>query len=139
MIESVNIAEQTVGANGNILFSTDLVRTKSANCCHPCGWLNHSTGSGLFQLVKDGIYEISFNANITSSVAGPVSFAIKSNEETLQGSQMIFTATANATENVSSRRLVRVCGNGSTTISVGNIGSGSVTVANPNIIIKKIA
>ena len=139
MINSVNISEQTVTANNNVLFSNDVVRTRSANCCQPCGWLNHSTGSGLFQLVKDGIYEILFNANITSAVAGPVSFAIKSNGEILQGSQMIFTATANATSNVSSSRLVRVCSNGSTTISVGNIGTGSVTVANPNIIIKKVA
>lgn len=136
MIESINITEQTVTPNNNVLFSQDVVRTRNANCC---GFLERQTGSGLFQLTKCGIYEIIFNANITSATAGAISFAIKQNGEALSGSQMTFTATANATQNVSSTRLVRVCGDGSITISVGNIGTLPVTVANPNIIIKKVA
>lgn len=136
MIESINTVEQTVLPNNNVIFNTDVVRTKSANCC---GWLTRSNGSGLYQITKPGLYRIDFNANITSAVAGPVSFAIKSNGEILGGSQMIFTAAANATENVSAFRYIRVCCGGSTTISVGNVGSGSVTVANPNIAIERVA
>lgn len=136
MIESINTIEQTVIPNNNVLFNADVVRTRSANCC---GWLTRSNGSGLYQITKPGLYRIDFSANITSAAAGPVSFAIKNNGEILGGSQMIFTATANATQNVSTFRYIRVCCGGSATISVGNVGAGSVTVSNPNIAIEKVA
>lgn len=136
MINSVNIADQTVTTNNNILFSTDLVRTSSANCC---GWLNHTVGSGLFQLTKSGIYEIQFNGNVSSGTAGTINLAIRSNGEILQGSQMNVTNVASNVYNVSANRLIRVCGNGSTTITVANVGTADVIMSAPNIIIKKIA
>ncbi len=134
MIESINPVDQNVLPNANVLFSEDVVRTRSANCC---GWLTRSNGSGLFQLTKAGIYKIEFKANITSDVAGPVNFAIKSNGEVLGGSQINFIATANGTTNVNTFRYIRVCPNGSTTISIGNVGTGAVTVNTPNIAIIK--
>lgn len=137
MINSTNIAEQTVATNGNILFANTQVRTCSANCCN--GWLNHNAGSGIFQIIKPGIYEIQFNTNVSSATAGVINLAISSNGEILQGSQMNTTNVANNVYNVSSNRLIRVCGNGSTTLSVSNVGANDITITNPNIIIKKVA
>jgi len=136
MIDSVNTLEQTVLTNNNVIFSSDAVRTRCASCC---GFLNHTSGSGLFQLTKPGIYEIDFNANATSATASTIQLGIRGNGEVLQGSQMTTTATANSTYNLSAKRLVRLCGNSSLTITVANIGTGSITIANPNIIIKKVA
>lgn len=136
MINSVNEAAQTVDVNGNVLFANDVIRTRSATCC---GWLQHGTGSGLFQLTRPGIYKIDFNANITSATAGALSLAFKANGEQMIGTEMDTTVTANAYQNVSASRLVRVCGNGSTTITIGNIGTLATLVKNANIIIEKIA
>lgn len=48
MINSTNIAEQTVATNGNILFANTQVRTCSANYCN--GWLNDADS------VEDKVY-----------------------------------------------------------------------------------
>lgn len=137
MINSTNIAEQSVATNENILFANTLVRTCRANCCN--GWLNHSAGSGIFQIIKPGIYEIQFNTNVSSATAGVINLAIRSNGEVLQGSQMNTTNVASNVYNVSANRIIRICGNGSTTISVSNVGANDLTITNPSIIIKKLA
>lgn len=138
MKNSTNINDQIVNANDNILFANTLVQTCSANCnCR--GWLNHTAGSGLFQITKPGLYEIQFNSNVASTVAGVINLAMRSNGEVLQGSQMNITNEANNVYNVSANRLVRVCGNGSTALTISNVGANAVAVSNPNIIIKKIA
>lgn len=136
MKDTTNIVDQIVNANNNILFANTQVQTCSANCN---GWLNHTSGSGLFQITKPGIYEIQFNGNVASTVAGTINLAMRSNGEILQGSQMNVTNVANNVYNVSANRLVRVCGNGSTTITISNVGANAVAISNPNIIIKKVA
>lgn len=146
MINSVQETALTLASNSaNIPFSIDVVRTRSANCvCN--GWLNHSAGSTQYQITEPGIYEILFNTNVTSDTAGQTSLAIKSNGETLSGTEMDYTVvTANTYSNVSANRLIRVCGNGSTTITVGSIPTVGTTatqipiVKNSSLIIKKIA
>lgn len=138
MINSTSITDQVVNSNNNVLFLNTLVRSASANCnCR--GWLNHTAGSGLFQITKPGLYEVQFNSNVASTVAGTINLAMRSNGEILQGSQMNTTNVANNVYNVSANRLVRVCGNGSTTITISNVGANAVAVSNPNIIIKKLA
>ena len=65
MINSVQETPLVLTSNtSNIFFENDGVRTRNANCC---GFLNHSEGSSLYQLTKEGIYEVSVNANITST------------------------------------------------------------------------
>lgn len=144
MINSVQDPTLVLASNtANIPFSVDVVRTRSANCC---GWLNHANGSTQYQITEPGIYEIQFNTNVTSATVGQVALAIKSNGEILSGTEMDFTvATANVFGNVSANRLIRLCCNGSTTITVGSIATvGAVatqipTIKNASLIIKKVA
>lgn len=145
MINSVQETALTLASNtDNIPFSSDVVRTRSANCV--CGgWLNHSTGSTQYQIAAPGIYEIMFNTNVTSATAGVVALGIKANGELLSGTEMDYTvATANAYNSVSSNRLVRVCGNSSTTITVGSLPTSGATatqiptIKNASLVIKKI-
>ena len=144
MINSVQETAITLASNtSNIPFSTDVVRTRSANCC---GWLNHSAGSTQYQITMPGLYEVRFNANITSATAGAVALGIKSNGELLSGMEMDYTvATANAYGNVSANRLFRICGNGSTTITVGSLATSEATttqiplIKNASLIIERIA
>lgn len=143
MINSVQETALTLTSNvANIPFSSDVVRTRSANCC---GWLNHSAGSTQYQITEPGVYEIMFNTNVTSATVGITGLGIKANGELLSGTEMDYTvATANAYGNVSANRLIRVCGNGSTTITVGSIPTVEATatqipvIKNASLIIKRI-
>ena len=145
MINSVQEIALTLASNSaNIPFASDVVRTRSANCCG--GWLNHSAGSTQYQITEPGIYEIMFNTNVTSATAGLTALGIKANGELLSGTEMDYTvATANTFANVSANRLIRICGNGSTTITVGSIANVGATatqipiVKNGSLIIKKVA
>lgn len=144
MINSINDTALVLSSNtANIPFSTDVVRTRSANCC---GWLNHATSSTQYQITESGIYEILFNTNVTSADTGVVALGIEANGELLSGTEMDYTvATADAYGSVSANRLIRVCGNGSTTITVGSLATSGTTatqiptVKNSSLIIKKIA
>lgn len=138
MINSIAVASQTVAANQNVLFTTDRVRTKSCNSC--CGWLSHDTGSGLFTLTKPGIYEILYNADITSTDTGAASLVLEQNGEAIGGTQSIYTiATASALGNVSASTLVNVPCGASYTITLTNNSALSLSVQDANIIITKIA
>ena len=146
MINSINDVATTLSANtANIPFTSDVVRTRSANCV--CGgWLNHNTGSTQYQITSPGIYEIMFNSNVTSDTIGITALGIKANEELLSGTEMDYTVdTANTYSNVSANRLIRICGNGSTTITVGSLATSRTTatqipiIKNANLIIKKVA
>ena len=138
MINSVGVASTVVSAGSNVLFPTDRVRTKSCNSC--CGWLSHDTGSGLFTLTKQGIYEIQYNADITSTDAGQASLVLEQNGEAIGGTQSIYTvATASALGNVSASTLIRVPCGASYTITLTNNSTLALNVQDANIIIKKIA
>lgn len=144
MINSINDTALILASNtANIPFATDVVRTRSANCC---GWLNHATGSTQYQITEPGIYEILFNTNVTSADTGVVALGIEANGELLSGTEMDYTvATADAYGSVSANRLIRVCGSGSTTITVGSLATSGTTatqiptVKNASLIIKKLS
>lgn len=138
MINSVAVATQAVATNQNVLFPTDRVRTKSCNSC--CGWLSHDTGSGLFTLTKQGIYEIQYNADITSADTGQVGLVLEQNGEAIGGTQSIYTvATAGALGNVSASTLICVPCGVSYTITLTNNSTLALNVQDANILIKKIA
>lgn len=144
MINSVQETPLVLASNtANISFENDVLRTRNANCC---GFLDHTEGSSLYQIIKAGVYEVSVNANITSATAGVVALAIKLNGEPLQGSEMDSeVTTADTYDNVAATRLIRVCCNSSATITVGSVptieGVATVipTVKDVSLIIKKIA
>lgn len=143
MINSVQETALTLANNtANIPFASDVVRTRSANCC---GFLNHSMGGTQYQITEAGVYEIMFNTNVTSATVGATALGIKANGELLSGTEMDYTvATANVYGNVSANRLVRICGNGSTTITVGSLPTSDATatqiptIKNASLIIKRL-
>lgn len=138
MINSTAVATQAVAANGNVLFTADTVRTKSSKGC--CGWLAHSVGSGLFTLTKPGIYEIKYNANITSTDTGQASLVLEQNGEAIGGTQSIYTiATASALGNVSANTRICVPCGASYTITLTNNSTLALNVQDVNIIIDKVA
>lgn len=71
------IQEQELPLTSNIAslpFSIVDLRTRSAINC--ASWMNHNEGSALFSILEGGVYEITFNTNITSNTAGNVALAL---------------------------------------------------------------
>lgn len=144
MINSVNVPVQTVNAQANILFNVDRVRTKRGEACNG-GWLFHDLGSGQFTLTNEKccgcvVFEVQFNANISSATTGALAFVIQSNGEAIGGAEMDYTvATVNTFGNISSSTLIKVPAGASITVTVKNISLIPANVKDANIIIKKIA
>lgn len=143
MINSVSVATQGVAPQGIVLFTTDRVRSNRCNACNG-GWLFHDLGSGQFTLTNNccgcAVFEVKFNANVTSPTTGALPFVIQTNGESVGGTQMDYTvATANTYGNISASTLIKVPRGASVTVSVKNISLIASTVKDANIIIKKVA
>ena len=121
MIQSVQEQELVLTTNTSpVTFADTDLRTNSANCFN--GWLNHNEGSATFNILSGGIYDISFNANITSATAGVVALAIFADGVKLNGTEMdqVIT-TAGDYKNISVNKKIRVCGRGNVTITVNSV------------------
>ena len=149
MIQSVQEQELVLTSNiSPITFADTDLRTASANCFS--GWLNHNEGSAQFNLVAGGIYEINFDANVTSATAGIVGLAIYADGVKLNGAEAnAVVTTVGDYSDVSISKYIRVCGRGSVTITVQSVPSivfdGTATdteipiVKNANISIRRYA
>ena len=149
MIQSVQEQELVLTSNtAPVTFADTDLRTQSANCFN--GWLNHNEGSAQFNIVAGGIYEINFDANITSATAGAVGVAIYADGVKLNGAEAnAVLAAAGDYADVSISKYVRVCGRGSVTLTIQSVptivynGTSTDTeipiIKNANISIKRYA
>ena len=137
MINSIAVAPASVSSGQNVLFTADRCRTNSCKCG---GWLSHDNGSGLFTISKQGIYEVEYNANITSADTGEISLVLEQNGEPIGGTNAIYNvATAGILGHVSASALVCIPCGCCVTISLGNNSANTVSVQDANIIIKRLA
>ena len=149
MIQSVQEQELVLTSNtAPITFADTDLRTQSANCFN--GWLNHNEGTAQFNIVAGGIYEINFDANITSATAGEVGVALYADGVKLNGAEAnTVLATAGDYQDVSITKYIRVCGRGNVTLTVQSVptivydGTSTDTqipiIKNANISIKRYA
>lgn len=104
MIDAVNVATQSVAPNAVVLFNSTRIHTGCS--------ARHEPGSGRFALLKPGVYEVEFNANVsipTGGAVGPITLSIVQDGEAVAGSKMILTpAAVNELGNVSATTLARV-------------------------------
>ena len=107
--------------SATVTFTSDDVRTRSADCC---GWLQHSEGSPIYKIISGGLYEVSFNANVTSSVAGTIALGLFQDGVLIPGTQVIAQiTTVGDYVNVSFDKLIKVCCNGTAMLTVASIPS----------------
>ena len=149
MIQTIQILPEVLTSNiDNINFSTTDIRTRSATCE---GWLQYMNGGSDFTVIGGGRFKISFNANVTSDVAGSVALALKSSlGSDIEGTEMdaVITTPGDYT-NISFTKVLEVCPRVNTTFAVGSISAiGGVTpsvvtqiptIKDANLIIEKIA
>lgn len=149
LIQATNEPVQTLTSNtSDVKFSNVTLRTRSANCFD--GWLGYNEGEAQFTIVAGGVYEITFNANITSATTGNVGLALFVDGVQLTGTEMDETVTtANLWENISMNRKIRVCTRGNATLTIRSVPSISVeevptatqipSIKNANISIERLA
>ena len=125
-------------------FSIVDLRTASAQNCR--SWMNHNEGSALFSILAGGVYEITFNANITSATAGQVGLALFADGVEVQGTEMNETiATAGEFANIGFNKKIRVCCKGTVNLSINSIptitysGAGTPVITDTQIPIIKNA
>ncbi len=96
------------------------LRTASAINCR--SWLNHNEGSALFSIISGGVYEITFNANVTSATAGPVALALFADGVQVAGTEMDeVIATAGDYSNIGFDKKIRVCCKGTVNLSINSL------------------
>lgn len=122
MIQSVQEAITTLSSNSaNVLFSNDDIRTRSASCA---GWLQHSEGSPIYKIIEGGLYKVSFNANVTSSVAGTIALGLFQDGILVPGTTMLAQITTTGDYvNISFDKLIKVCCRGNATLTIASIPS----------------
>lgn len=123
MIQSFINDVRVLNSNtASVQFQEDCIRTKS---CQGNGWLCHNRGSANYDIVCGGLYEIDFNATISSAAAGAVAFELVGNSgESIPGTLMVETlATAGDYANIGINKKIRVCCNSDTNISVRSVPS----------------
>ena len=118
MIQSfINSITNLTANDSSVQFQTDCIRTNSCQGCHT--WLCHNLGSANYDIIKGGIYEIDFNATVSSATAGVVAFALFNNGEQIPGTLMAKTlAAADDFANIGINKKIRVCCSGNSNISV---------------------
>lgn len=117
MIQSyINSITPLTSNTSSVVFDEDCIRTKS---CQGNGWLCHNRGSANYDIVCGGLYEIDFNASVSSAEAGVIALALFSNGEEIPGTRMIETlAVADDYANIGINKKIKVCCNGDANISV---------------------
>ena len=117
-----------------IAFINDDIRSRKANCS---GWLQHTEGSPIYKLLDGGLYEVSFNASVTSATEGTVAIGLFQDGVLIPGSTVIAeVATAGAYYNVSFDKLIKVCCRGDATLtvtSVPNVLTGAALPGTPTV------
>ena len=114
-----------------IIFNDDDVRSRKANCC---GWLQHTEGSPIYKLLDGGLYEVSFNANVTSATEGTVAIGLFQDGILIPGSTVIAeVATAGAYYNVSFDKLIKICCRGDASLTVASVPNVLTGAALPGV------
>lgn len=122
MIQSYIEAPLTLTSNSSSLpFAVDCIRSRGANCC---GWLQHNEGSPIYKILEGGLYEVTFNANVTSATAGTVALGLYMDGILVPGSTVIEEiATAGDYSNVSFTKKIKVCCRGNANLTIASVPS----------------
>ena len=145
VIQAVQENELALTSNtASLPFATVDLRTRSAINC--TSWMNHNEGSALFSILEGGVYEVTFNANVTSATAGSVALALFADGVQVNGTEMdAAIATAGDWENISFDKKIRVCCKGTVNLAITSLptvtfaGAGAPVVTDTEIPIVKNA
>jgi hypothetical protein len=135
MIEITNTAIQEVAENGAVLFANVALKSGCAE--------RHREGSSQVTLTKQGIYQVTFNADVAVPTGGTVdtmTLALAVEAEALAGATMSTTPGAvDDYNNISTTHLIRVCAPCCVVVSVINTSNQTVNVKNANLVVERLS
>lgn len=145
VIQAVQEPEITLASNtASLPFAAVDLRTRSAMNCS--GFINHNEGSALFSILDGGVYEVTFNGNVTSNTAGQVALGLFADGVLVSGTEMDAVIDAPGDfENVSFDKKVRVCCKGTVNLAITSLptiiynGSATPVITDTQIPIVKNA
>lgn len=125
MIQSfIDTPTALTNTSDSIRLQTDCIRTNSCSYGNLRSWLCHNQGSANYEITEGGLYEIDFNATVSSATAGTIALQLFNNGETIPGTLMAETIAAAAdSANMGINKKIRVCCNGNATISIRSVAS----------------
>ncbi len=134
-LNAVNTAAQTVASGtAPLLLASTPVQAGPA--------ITHDAGSGTFTLNEDGLYEISYNTEVTASAGAPtaVTLALTNGGAAIDGTTTsAYVAADNAPVSVSGTTIVNVTGGTPAAISlVSPTGFDNASYSNTAITIRKL-
>ncbi len=143
VIQAVQEPEITLTSNtASLPFAIVDLRTRSAMNC--CGFINHNEGSALFSILEGGVYEVTFNANITSATAGVVGLALFADGVQVPGTEMdAVIGTAGEYTNIGFDKKIKVCNKGTVNLAINSVptityaGGGAPVITDTEIPIVK--
>ena len=116
-----------------VTFTEEDIRSRKANCSYG-GWVQHTEGSPIYKILDGGVYEVSFNANITSATEGTVALGLYQDGILIPGTTVIAeVATAGAYYNVSFDKLIKICCRGDASITVASVPSVLTGATTPGV------
>jgi len=134
MISLTNSTAETLTAGQSMTFDKVVFHTGRGEC--------YRTGTGSVKMCSNGIYEVSFNANVASATAGDVlQLSVQTGGETVTGSTMVSTpATAGVYNAIAVDIPIANCCCDYDRITITNTGTTSVVIdANAQLFVKRIA
>ena len=145
VIQAVQEQEITLASNtASLPFAVTDLRTRSAMNC--CGFINHNEGSALFSILEGGVYEVTFNGNVTSNEEGQVALGLFADGVSIQGTEMdAVIDAAGDFENISFDKKIRVCCKGTVNLAITSLptivysGGGEPVITDTQIPILKNA
>lgn len=133
MIVLSNTTAQTLAAGQSITFDTVVLHTGRAEC--------YRTGGSAVTLRCQGIYEISYGANVTNTAAGSVQLSIQVSGATLPETTRISTpSTVGNVNAISATTAVSNCCGGIDRVTITNTGTASIVISpRASLYIRRIA
>lgn len=139
MINAYISTPTIVEAGATIPFTSSRARTNSS-CAWNGGWLLHQDGSGIFTINRPGRYLVEFGATVTSTVAGPVSVALRLNGENIPGAVMGEPIAVAANEaSISRAVIVEAPCNATFVVGAANIGDAAITINSASMLIARLS
>lgn len=130
MIDAVNVASQSVAVSSPVLFGATRIKTGCS--------VRHELGSGRFVLLKPGIYRVSFNASLSATAATTAILNITQDGEQIAAANITSGVGPTEIESVSVTTLLRVYCSDVSSVSVTNIGTTAINVAQANFVIERV-
>ena len=133
-LAAINIAAQSIAANGVVNFSTNRIYTGIS--------IQHTPGSSTITLTKPGLYLIAFDGDFTIGTTGAVTFKLQNNGVDVPAAESTIQATAAVPVGINFVALIKVepsCCVVNNAANLQVVGSATGSLANANITVVKQA